>query len=298
MKHLIIYHDPCLDGICAATIVWDKLLNDGVPESDIVLHPAVYGLDVPKVDADTKVYIVDFSYPWIAMESLCSASAGVTWIDHHKSAIEAFDAWRPTGRAFPESLLICRDNTKSGALLAWEWAHPGKPALPAVEAVSIRDTWQKDSNGEFFGKWTEAITAYGFTLPFTVQDMHSFVFIPESEIDYIATIGNTLTRKHKQDCEQLVKQVVFGHRVAWLNCNYMFASECGNMLCQMYDIDFAACYSIVGDEVRYSLRSVGEFDVSAIAKRHGGGGHRNAAGCTIVGAAMLPIADIHHSLRN
>ena len=30
----------------------------------------------------------------------------------------------------------------------------------------------------------------------------------------------------------------------------------------------------------YSLRSVGDFDVSELAKRHGGGGHKNAAGFT------------------
>lgn len=32
------------------------------------------------------------------------------------------------------------------------------------------------------------------------------------------------------------------------------------------------------NKVKWSLRSNGEFDVSAIAKHHGGGGHKNAAG--------------------
>ncbi len=36
----------------------------------------------------------------------------------------------------------------------------------------------------------------------------------------------------------------------------------------------------------YSLRSVGDFDVSELAKRHGGGGHKNAAGFQL--KAMLP----------
>jgi nanoRNase/pAp phosphatase (c-di-AMP/oligoRNAs hydrolase) len=31
----------------------------------------------------------------------------------------------------------------------------------------------------------------------------------------------------------------------------------------------------------FSLRSVGDFDVSAIAKIYGGGGHKNAAGFTV-----------------
>lgn len=32
---------------------------------------------------------------------------------------------------------------------------------------------------------------------------------------------------------------------------------------------------------KYELRSVGDFDVSVLAKRLGGGGHKNAAGCSI-----------------
>ncbi|MDE3156184.1 MAG: bifunctional oligoribonuclease/PAP phosphatase NrnA [Acidobacteriota bacterium] len=43
---------------------------------------------------------------------------------------------------------------------------------------------------------------------------------------------------------------------------------------------------VQGDEYRVSLRSKGEVDIGAIAKAFGGGGHKNAAGCTIT----LPLA--------
>jgi phosphoesterase RecJ-like protein len=39
-----------------------------------------------------------------------------------------------------------------------------------------------------------------------------------------------------------------------------------------------------GSEYRVSLRSKGEIDVGAVAKQFGGGGHKNAAGCTVSGA--------------
>ncbi|MCL1926039.1 MAG: bifunctional oligoribonuclease/PAP phosphatase NrnA [Syntrophorhabdaceae bacterium] len=39
-----------------------------------------------------------------------------------------------------------------------------------------------------------------------------------------------------------------------------------------------------GGEVRISFRSKGRIDVSGVAARFGGGGHRNAAGCTVSGA--------------
>ena len=38
-----------------------------------------------------------------------------------------------------------------------------------------------------------------------------------------------------------------------------------------------------GDEYRVSLRSKGDIDVGAVAKEFGGGGHKNAAGCTVRG---------------
>jgi bifunctional oligoribonuclease and PAP phosphatase NrnA len=43
-----------------------------------------------------------------------------------------------------------------------------------------------------------------------------------------------------------------------------------------------------GDDYRVSLRSKGDVDVGAIAKEFGGGGHRNAAGCSVTG----PIDDL------
>ena len=38
------------------------------------------------------------------------------------------------------------------------------------------------------------------------------------------------------------------------------------------------------DEYRVSLRSKGEIDIGAVAKSFGGGGHKNAAGCTVRGS--------------
>jgi phosphoesterase RecJ-like protein len=40
---------------------------------------------------------------------------------------------------------------------------------------------------------------------------------------------------------------------------------------------------VEGDEYRVSLRSKGAIDVNAVAKAFGGGGHKNAAGCSATG---------------
>jgi len=41
---------------------------------------------------------------------------------------------------------------------------------------------------------------------------------------------------------------------------------------------------VEGDQYRVSMRSKGDIDVSRVAKEFGGGGHKNAAGCTVSGA--------------
>src|SRR4051812_17841880 len=47
-----------------------------------------------------------------------------------------------------------------------------------------------------------------------------------------------------------------------------------------------------GDEYRVSLRSKGDIDIGTVAKEYGGGGHKNAAGCTISG----PIEQLQRTL--
>ena len=41
---------------------------------------------------------------------------------------------------------------------------------------------------------------------------------------------------------------------------------------------------VEGDEYRVSLRSKGDIDIGVVAKEFGGGGHKNASGCTVTGA--------------
>jgi phosphoesterase RecJ-like protein len=47
-----------------------------------------------------------------------------------------------------------------------------------------------------------------------------------------------------------------------------------------------------GDEYRVSLRSKGDIDIGTVAKEYGGGGHKNAAGCTVSG----PIEQLQKTL--
>jgi phosphoesterase RecJ-like protein len=51
-------------------------------------------------------------------------------------------------------------------------------------------------------------------------------------------------------------------------------------------------------KVRCSIRSRGEYDVAAVARKFGGGGHRNAAGCTFDGPIDEAVDKLTTELKN
>ena len=51
------------------------------------------------------------------------------------------------------------------------------------------------------------------------------------------------------------------------------------------------------DIIRVSLRSRGDYDVSAVAREFSGGGHRNAAGCTFEGPLVDAVSQVVERLK-
>lgn len=82
-----------------------------------------------------------------------------------------------------------------------------------------------------------------------------------------------------------------------MRCGYTLTSDAGHLMCKPYESPnlhgeivtpkFAACYWDTPKGRTFSLRSIGDFDVSAVAAGYGGGGHRNAAGFTLAPGATL-----------
>ncbi len=83
-------------------------------------------------------------------------------------------------------------------------------------------------------------------------------------------------------------------RVATVYVDENLAQECGgtyddtegivNLPLTVKEIEAVAFFKEAGpDDWRVSMRSKGEVDVNAIAKEYGGGGHKNASGCSATG---------------
>lgn len=141
MKPLVIYHANCSDGLGAAFAAWLKLGDEAeyVPMNYLSssLSPSEawekMSQAIPsKMNCDRDVYILGFSLPKPVMDKLMEVSKKVVWLDHHKSA---FEMWCPysyerglrytpiSNETGPHYIIL--DDNKSGAMLAWEYFHPG-----------------------------------------------------------------------------------------------------------------------------------------------------------------------------
>uniref|UniRef100_UPI0037C0ADD3 DHHA1 domain-containing protein n=1 Tax=Flavobacterium sp. TaxID=239 RepID=UPI0037C0ADD3 len=89
-------------------------------------------------------------------------------------------------------------------------------------------------------------------------------------------------RKYDQDLENILKTTqrlaeIGGYMVPLVNCNYLYASDIGNILAK--DQPFSVTYYDTAKSRCFSLRSVpGGVDVSEVANKFNGGGHKHAAG--------------------
>jgi DHHA1 domain/Recombination endonuclease VII len=99
--------------------------------------------------------------------------------------------------------------------------------------------------------------------------------------DYAAELGVGALAHINHYVREAVKQaqtgILQGYKTAVLNVPYLNCSEIGHDLAKTHQVSLT--WFERGDGfVQFSLRSIGDIDVSAIAKTFNGGGHHNAAG--------------------
>jgi nanoRNase/pAp phosphatase (c-di-AMP/oligoRNAs hydrolase) len=97
----------------------------------------------------------------------------------------------------------------------------------------------------------------------------------------VAKLGEVVEDKIRHYVTEVAKnarRVTFeGHNVPLVNAPQVDISELVGFL-SAGETFAMGWWQRADGKFSYSLRSRGDFDVSELAKRHGGGGHRNAAG--------------------
>ena len=261
MTQVVLYHDDA-DGFGAAYAIWWHDRNIRQTTVERLYIPVNYGQPVPVLPADTSsLTIVDFSYDRATCDALFAQYPDFLVLDHHKTAEAAL-----------EGAIYARfDQSKSGAVLAWQHFNPDV-ALPTILGyVQDRDLWQ----------WklphSEEVNLYIYTLDPDFLAWDNFT-LPEAR-----SAGQAIKKYQDKLLEKIVETAYPTTEGPYhiMECyTPVLQSEVGNALCQRFpDADFASLVTLTGiSEGRISLRSVGDIDVSMIAKQYGGGGHKNAAG--------------------
>ncbi len=286
MKPLIIYHDNCADGFGAAWAAYKKFGADGAeylpmnyndPRVSATHDKLTFPADVTGRD----IYILDFSFPMEVMGSLNTAcmNAETTMFvrDHHKTHFEMMGldpAQLHTDHGDNYDLIL--DPNKSGCVLAWELFHLTEPVPLMLKLIEDRDLWQWKREG------TRDFAAALRSEPFTFD---WFNWADKNFIDMIDT-GAAMNKLFDQQLADITARPIvidldlFNTEDTGLavNCTPQFASEAGNRLAEKSGTYGATWCVGERGQVFVSLRSIGEYDVSSIAKAYGGGGHRNAAG--------------------
>ena len=287
MKPLIIYHANCTDGFGAAFCAWLKFGD----EAEYV--PMNYGEQGEFDVANREVYILDFSFPREVMDHIFKHAKHVVWLDHHKTAFEMWlNSYEKGGvhvcnRYGPTTPceIVLNDN-KSGVMLAWEHFNPEVEPPLFIKLIDDRDRWQfKLSQSKAFH------TAMSMRKPWSFESWENEFACPQVYFYGISELlnqGELLLLYQKQQVESLAK---YGRKVVipfepgpcqGLAVNTsVHMSEVGHELANRSGTFGLIWYLGEGSVAKCSLRSNGDYDVSAIAKQFGGGGHCNAAGFSI-----------------
>ncbi|SRR6266704_288921 len=279
---LIIYHNNCPDGWCAAYICKIKYPDANLLPLNHGLLPADYDF-VFQVAKGKDVIMVDYSLRTRELnDKLASVSKSFRILDHHKTAQAVLD-----GASYATF-----DMKRSGAGLAWDYlfgqdSNYNERGLPFPP---MRPWWVNYTEDQDLWNWalidSQEINAYLMVQPRTIEAWDG---ITQHATVQDAMRGGLGVRQYIEYytrsviAERQEGAFVFdgrSYRTAVLNIPYAGVSEAGNALVKEgYEIGLA--WFERGDGVtQFSLRSIkgGDVDVSAIAKRHGGGGHQSAAG--------------------
>lgn len=298
------YHnDP--DGWCSAFWVRKYLEREGIPFTREDFIEMNYDKEFPMdiISEGEQVFIVDFSIDPDQMFTLISKThCSPVWIDHHKSAIERYDGYTcPNGNNIAgirwDGIAACAltwsyffHELIDDPFYAWDKLHTPDEIMQGIplftQYIHLWDTWQWKREC-----YQEQLAIECFITYLTSLNPH-----PLDEVwDKLSTdrsneLYNAVDRGvHMLDfrngyaaglCKDISKVIEFeGHRCLVCNMGHVSSEWFKSVEPSTYDILMPFYYSMQSNQFIFSLYcSNPDIDVSKIAVKYGGGGHKGAAG--------------------
>lgn len=278
------YHSVDKDGHCSGALV--KHYFPGC-EMIGIDHGQPFPLD-QIINED--VWMVDFALqPFEQMFHVKRAAANFVWIDHHESAINAYEDFigRGVPAVFPEiSGRRAKGNAKAACELTWKFLYPDKEMPKFVEFIGRYDVWDHHDPG---------VLPFQFGIRIEDTDPTNQYFWNEmlnrpKKTRSIYNAGKIVMRFIERDYKAYAKTAfetvllrdpvaIDGGKITCLAINRSFTSS------QLFDsiwdekkFDAMLTFGWRDGQWTVSLYSTSDLDVSAVAKAYGGGGHKQAAG--------------------
>jgi oligoribonuclease NrnB/cAMP/cGMP phosphodiesterase (DHH superfamily) len=264
---MIVIHHADLDGRCAAAIVSRYFGGKG-----ITFHATDYKDSVPLGKlAGEDVVIVDFSYKPNDMLKIIELANSVVWIDHHATAKDYPYQYLTGLRNF-------EDKRYAGCELTWMYYFPTERMPRSVCLIGDYDKWalrieaskafyegmRLEKNGPEEYIWPELLDGAYFK---KIQDV---IANGKIAMMYRDNYCNDLCRSFGYETE------IDGYKAYACNQSMFGSGGFGHRFDQ-----YPLCIAYIHDGERFTVSLYSkEINVGEIAKAHGGGGHKGAAGFT------------------
>jgi oligoribonuclease NrnB/cAMP/cGMP phosphodiesterase (DHH superfamily) len=267
MNTLCLHHNDA-DGRACGAIVRRAL------GKDVNFYEMDFGdcLPLDLIVISDHILIVDFSLPKDEMVKLATYHQ-LTWIDHHQSAIDEMDG---TANSWPG----VRDTSDAACVLTWRYFFPDKPVPQAVSLIGDRDVWrwaEKDT-----GPFNEGLHQH-YTRP---ENDDLWKPLLEDDLDFVGSLidrGGTIREARLREIRRVLSRYSYsvsfeGYRT--LVINLRGSGDLGEKI-RMMGFEIGYCYVDKlsdGQLMTFVTLYSDQIDVSKIAMKFGGGGHKGAAG--------------------
>jgi oligoribonuclease NrnB/cAMP/cGMP phosphodiesterase (DHH superfamily) len=298
-----VSHGPhCLDGVTSAVAVARFYAGSEVDArfaNNPEINEAIQGIPVPNAGRRHELWITDISWTEPAsdahLKTLAAAGTRITWIDHHRTAIERL---KRGALDVPFAAMVVEDTCAASRLvyehLERRFASEGTtPSGRPADADAFRALAKLVALADDNDRWIHAL-AGSRELALTVgamrnTDAYRELLRVDADVTYTPAMREAEARVTAEVAatHALAERTRRSHAVgdvtvlaAWCAG---YPSEIGDAWGKATPRAVIALYDTKSDGVSFRRSPNCPVDLSRVAEVFGGGGHAAAAGCKIPG---------------
>lgn len=282
------YHNDA-DGRCSA--FWVKHFIGRILKIEFISMDYIKPFPLNFIEPDEEVYIIDYSIHPLIMDQLIKKTKFVTWIDHHKTAIEQYTESALTDAFLEGRIRGVRQIGTAACMLTYCYLR--HMTMCGTGEIKPFEPWMTEDAPMFtklIADWDVMTIKYGnrtkqFITAFNAGDFDpdgkDWLDCPSLPTEKMIEAGKHMIEFRDgwaRDYLSLGFLTYFqGYKCFALNLGRCNSEYFKSLQLGTYDVYIA----FVFDGVQYSVSLYSQVvDVSKIALAYGGGGHTGAAGFT------------------